>query len=137
MTEIPNGAPLNEMVGNDPLPEGSYHVRCDAATYMAHPKSNVKGSPQLNASFIVFGPEEQEEHVGRKLFSNLKLSGQGSWLIRDLMTVAGAPDEFVLSDTDEVLGIESLAIVTIQPPREVDGTKYPANNQIKRFLPID
>jgi hypothetical protein len=139
MTEIPQGAPLSEMVGNEPIPEGSYHVRCDMSKYMAHPKSDENGSPQLNASFIVFGPEEQEQWVGRKLFANLKLSGQGSWLIKELMTVAGADDDHVMEDTDEILEVEAIAVVTIQAERADPKTKqkYPANNQIKRFLPIE
>ena len=55
---------------------------------------------------------------------------------------ANADPDFILSDTDELIGIEASAVVSLEPKRTIKNdngteTTYDARNQIKRFQAIE
>jgi hypothetical protein len=139
MVMIPAAPRLGDMQKAEPVPEGIYHVRCDKAEYMTSgPSSKNPGSPMVQVTLTIFGPEEAEEFHGRKLFENLMLTGGGQPRTRQFLEMCGHPDDFVLEDTDLLVGDECGAVVQIDPARKdpVSGQEYEARNRVKRYLPI-
>jgi hypothetical protein len=132
MVMIPNAPRLGDMPKSEPVPEGVYHIRCDKAGF----KKSSKGEGMVEVQFTIFGPGEQEQYHGRKLFENLMMEGAGMFKTRDLLEAAGFDEDYTLEDTDALINLEVAAVVQVQPAREADGKKYEARNQIKRFLPI-
>ena len=136
MVQIPNAPRLGDMPKGEPLPEGIYHVRLDKAEYKT---SKEKQNPMAAVQFTVFGPEDQEQYHGRKLFENLMLSGEGMFRTRQLLEASGESDDFVLEDTEQLLNREVAAVVQLEKERanpDKPGENYPARNKIARFNAI-
>jgi len=135
MVMIPNAPKLGDMPKGEPVPEGIYHIRCDKATYKT---SKEKGLPMAEVQLTIFGPDEAEQHHGRKLFENLMLSGEGMFRTRQLLEAAGNDEDFVLEDTDQLVGIECAAVVQVEKERKdpESGQVYSARNKVARFMPI-
>jgi hypothetical protein len=136
---IPNAPRLGDMPKSEPLPEAIYHLRVDKAEYKkTGAGSKNPGSPMASVQFTVFGPEEAEEFLGRKVFENFMLSGEGQFRIRQLLEATGESDDFVLEDTDQLVGREVAAVVKIDPASKgEDGKQYDARNRITRLMAIE
>jgi hypothetical protein len=136
---IPNAARVGDLPKSEPVPEGLYHIRADKAEYKTSgPNSKKPGSPMAEVQFTIFGPEEAEEYHGRKLFENFMLAGDGAFRIRQFLEATGEDENFVLEDTDQIIGRESGAVVQVEPPRPgPDGKQYDARNRIVKFLPLE
>jgi hypothetical protein len=135
VVQIPAAVKLGDMPSGSPLPEATYHVRVDKADFKL---SREKQNPMASVQFTVFGPEEAEEFHGRKLFENLMLSGEGMFRTRQLLEAAGQNEDFVLEDTDQLIGLEVQAVVQLEKERKdaASGEIYGARNKISRFQPI-
>jgi hypothetical protein len=136
---IPNAPRLGDMPKSEPVPESVYHIRLDKATLKkTGAGSQNPGSPMAEAQFTIFGPEEAEEFQGRKLFENLMLTGEGMFKLRQLLEVTGEDENYVLEDTDQLVGRECAAVVQIEPAKKgEDGKRYDARNKIARFMPLE
>ncbi len=135
MVLIPTAPRLGDMPTGSPLPEATYHIRVDAATYKT---SREKGTPMCEVQFTVFGPEDAEEFHGRKVFDNLMLDGEGMFRTRLLLEAAGMDEDFVLEDTDQLIGLEVAAALLVEKERTgEDGKTYPARSRIGRYLSIE
>jgi hypothetical protein len=85
----------------------------------------------------IFGPAEQEEFVGRKLFENFMLSGEGLFRTRNFLEAGGKDEDFTLEDTDQLVGIEVAAAVQVEPERTApSGEKYSPRNRVKKYFAI-
>jgi hypothetical protein len=131
--QIPNAPRLGDMPKSSPVPEGVYHLRCDKAELKM---SKEKKTPMAEAQLTIFGPEEAEEFHGRKVFENFMLGGEGMFRTRQFLEASGLPEDFVLDDTERLIGLESGAVVQVEPEREADGKVYPARNRVAKFIPI-
>lgn len=134
MVMIPNAPKMSDMPKSEPIPPGVYHVRCEKASYEVG--KGEKKTPYAATQWSVFGPEEMEEFHGRKLFTNLMLSGKGMFQTRQVLEAAGWDDETQLEDTDQLIDIEAAAVVEIEPEKEIEGKLIPPRNVIVRFLAI-
>lgn len=139
MVMIPNAPRVGDMPKGDPVPEGVYHLRLEKATYKTTGQASKNpGAPMAECQFVIFGPEEAEEYVGRKIFENFMLSGEGMFRTRQFLTSSGADDDFVLEDTDQLQDRECAGVVQVQEESKgADGKLYPARNKIARFMPIE
>ena len=141
MVEIPNAPRMGDMPKGEPVPEAVYHIRCDKTSFKRSGSgSKHPGTPMAEAQFTIFGPEEAEEFHGRKLFENFMLDGEGMFRTRQFLeSCPGIDEDFVLSDTDQLLNLECAAVVEIEPERrdQETGKVYPARNRIKRFFAIE
>lgn len=142
MVMIPGGtsARLGDMPTNEPVPEATYHLRLDKAELKATGAgSKTPGAPMAEVQFTIFGPDEAEEFHGRKIFENLMLTGSGMFRLRQLLEASGENEDFILEDTDQLLGREVAGVVQVQKGRKDPntGTDYPDRNRIARFLPIE
>jgi hypothetical protein len=136
VVQIP-GVRVGDMPTNQPVPEGIYHLRVDKAELKkTSAGSKNPGSPMAEVTFTIFGPEEAEEFHGRKVFENLMLVGDGMFRLRQLLEADGQGEDFVLEDTEQLLKIECMAVVQIEPEREQDGKKYNARNKVAKFMPM-
>jgi hypothetical protein len=137
MVMIPNAPKMGDMPTGSPLPEGVYHLRLDKTTLKkTGPASKAPGSPMAECQMTVFGPEEAEEFHGRKVFENFMLAGEGMFRTRQFLEAAGKNEEFVLDDTEQLLGLEVAAVVQVEPERK-DGDKvYSARNKVLRYMPV-
>lgn len=136
MVAIPNAPRMADMPKGTPLPEALYHLRLDKAEYKV---SREKKTPMAECQLTVFGPDEAEEFHGRKVFENFMLSGEGMFKTRQLLEAAGKGDDFVLEDTEQLLGIEVAAVVQLEAERtnpDNPNEKYPARNKVQKYLPI-
>ena len=128
MVQIPNAVPVEEMKGNEPVPEGRYHLRCEKAEFVAKGKQATSKDPYASCQFVITGPEDQESYIGRKVFANLMLAGRGMFLTKGFLTGSGEDSSFILEDTDQLEGREAGATVLIEK-RE----GYDDRNRIKQF----
>lgn len=128
MVQIPNAVPVEEMKGNEPVPEGRYNVRCEKAEYVAKGKQATSVDPYASCQFVITGPEDQEQCIGRKVFANLMLAGRGMFLTKAFLTGSGEDNSFILEDTDQLEGREAGSTVLIEK-RE----GYDDRNRIKTF----
>src|SRR5713101_7468711 len=87
------------------IPEASYNLRVSKSEYVAIPKSKDAKGPYIKVQLIVTGPGDNE-YVGRIVFQNYSLTGDGSFRLRELLTITGHPDDFRLTDSDQLLGLE-------------------------------
>jgi hypothetical protein len=135
MVSIPNAPRLGDMPKGEPLPEAVYHVRLDKAEFKL---SAEKKNPMASCQFTVFGPDEAEEFLGRKIFENLMLTGEGMFRTRQLLEQTGETDDFVLEDTEQLIGREVGAVVQVEKERKdaTTGEVYGARNKIARFVAI-
>jgi hypothetical protein len=139
MVAIPNAPKLGDMPKGEPLPEALYHLRVDKVEFKkTGPNSKKPGSPMAEVQLTVFGPAEVEEFHGRKVFENFMLSGEGMFRTRQFLEAAGAAEDFVLEDTDQLLGMEVGAVVQVEPSRRdpETGQEYSARNKVQRYLPL-
>jgi hypothetical protein len=136
MVAIPNAPRLSDMPKSEPVPEGIYHLRLDKADYKL---SSKKQESMVEVHFSIFGPEEAEQYHGRKVFENIMLAGPGMFRLRQLLEATGEDENFVLEDTEALIGREVAAVVQVEPARqdpENPGKEFSARNKIARFLPI-
>jgi hypothetical protein len=138
MVMIPNAPRVGDMPTNTPVPEAIYHLRLDKATYKTT-GSNAKtpGAPMAECQFTIFGPAEAEEFHGRKIFENLMLDGSGMFRVRQLLEATGENEDFVLEDTDQLVGRECAAAVQEEKEKTIDGKRYDPRNKIARFMPLE
>lgn len=128
--------------GGNPIPEGTYHLRADKSVLEAVKGVNAKnkGAAMAAVMFSVFGPADQEEHVGRKIFDRFMLEGEGLWRARQYFEAAGEGPDFVIEDTDQFLNHEVAAVIAIEPatmdPNDNTKELYPAKNVVKKYLPL-
>lgn len=116
------------------IPEATYNLRVYKAEYVSTPKTAGAKGPYIKAQFVVTGPDDDvsKKSIGRMVFQNLSLTGDGSFRLRELLKVTGHPDDFRLEDSDQLLGLEVKAAVVVQK-----GTGgYADKNEIRRFMPI-
>ncbi len=135
----PSVADMSEGLGV--IPEATYALRVHKAEYVATPKSATAKGPYIKTQIIVTGPaaytlpdgtESENPYIGRLIFQNYSLTGDGSFRLRELLTVTGHPDDFKLTDSDQLLGLEFMGAVTIQA-----GTGgYSDKNEVKKHLPL-
>jgi hypothetical protein len=138
MVQIPNAPRVGDMPSNTPVPEGIYHLRLDKATYKTTGTgSKTPGAPMAECQFTIFGPQEQEEFHGRKIFENLMLDGSGMFRVRQLLEATGENEDFVLEDTDQLVGREVAAAVQVEKEKVVDGKRYDERNKVARFMTIE
>jgi hypothetical protein len=142
MVMIPESAQkrVGDMPTGEPVPEGIYHLRCDKATLKEVKSGKNKGEPMVELMWTIFGPEDAEEFHGRKVFENPMLTGEGAFKMRQLLTAAGFDEDFILTDTDELMKIEIVGVVGIEKERaELDennkptGKIFEARNKIQKY----
>jgi len=135
---------LGDLPSGEPVPEAVYHLRCDKAELKFVKQGKNKDAPMAEVMLTIFGPEDAEEFHGRKLFENLMLTGEGAFKTRQFLTAAGFDEDFILTDTDELLRVEVVGVVGIEKERaEVDennkptGKIYQARNKVNRYRHIN
>lgn len=141
---IPNAPALSEMSeGLATIPEATYNLKVHKAEYVGTPKSADAKGPYIKAQLIVTGPGftadpanpnavNTEAQIGRLVFMNYSLTGDGSFRLRELLAVTNHPADYRLADSDELLGLEFRGVVVIQK-----GTNgYPDKNEVKRHMPL-
>jgi hypothetical protein len=131
MVAIPSAVRVGDLQSGEPVPDGRYTLRCSKATFKTSKKTDKGGNePMIEAEFTIIGPEEQEEHVGRKIFENLMLAGQGSFRTRAFLTAAGFGQDDSVEDTDQFVDVEMDAIVGTQKGQQ----GYPDRNRVTRWM---
>ena len=129
---IPNAKPVGEMSeGMTVVPEASYNLRVHKADYVAVPKRAQSKGPYIKAQLIITGPGDNA-YIGRYVFMNYSLTGDGAFRLRELLEVTGHPADFQLTDSDQLVGLEFGAAVIIQAGTE----GYSDKNQIRKHLPL-
>lgn len=132
---IPSAPTVGEMSeGLGTIPEGTYNLRVHKSEYVAVPKSKDAKGPYIKTQLIVTGPEGSvpEDLIGRYVFQNYPLTGEGSFRLRELLSVTNHDEQFRLTDSDELVGLEFGAAVTIQK-----GTGgYSDKNQVSKHLEL-
>jgi hypothetical protein len=135
---IPNAVAVADMAeGFAPVKEAMYNFRIDKADYVAVPKgATSKGNPYINVAMTITGapgnPDAPE--TGRKVFEMYMLTGESSFRLRDLLEATGHGPEFQLADTDQLLGLEFQASVTIEKGDPAKG--YADRNRIRKHMPL-
>lgn len=129
---IPDAPPLSEMAeGNPLLPEQSFNFRCHKAEYVAVPKGKDAKGPYIKCQHVVTGPGETK-YLGRYVFMNYSLTGDGSFRLRELLTVSGKPNDYKLGDDQELVGLEFGGAIGTEK-----GTgSYADKSVIKKHLPL-
>ena len=143
---IPNAPEVGQLSeGLGVVPEATYNLKVHKAEYIAIPKRKESKGPYIKAQLIITGPSDgvvkdangndvlTEAYVGRYVFMNYSLSGDGSFRLRELLEVTGHGTDFKLQDSDQLINLEFKALVTVQP-----GTpEYPdPKNNVKKHLPL-
>lgn len=132
---IPDAPAVGEMAESAPtIPEATYHLRVVKAEFIQTPKTKEAKGPYISVQFVVAGPDTPEtaKYLGRAIFQNYTLSGDGTFRLREFLKVTGHPDDFKLADSDQLLGLECLAAVTIQK-----GTQgYADKNQVRKHMAL-
>lgn len=129
---IPEAPAVSDMAESAPtIPEAMYNVRVHKAEYVAVPKTKEAKGPYVKVQFVVTGPGDTR-FIGRMIFQNYTLHGDGTFRLRELLTMTGHDAAFVLQDTDQLIGLECGASVIVKP-----GTQgYSDKNEIKKHLPL-
>lgn len=130
---IPDAPPLAEMAEGAPtVPEATYNLRVHKSEYIAVPKRKESKGPYLKIQHVITGPGDSKA-VGRMVFQNYTLTGDGSFRLRELLTVTNHPSDFKLEDDQQLVGLEFAAAVIVKP-----GTaEYPNDkNEIKKHMPL-
>jgi hypothetical protein len=129
---LPDGSPIGAMPDLfEPVPAATYNVRVDKPEYVAVPKSK-SAKPYVKAELVIIGPGDNE-FIGRRVFQNYPLTGPGSFRMRELLTVTGHSLDFRLTDTDQLLGLECMVKVVIEPGKN----GYRDRNTVKEHLPLN
>src|SRR5262245_6735012 len=96
---------------DNPVPQGTYNLRVHKATYVPVPK-NRAASPYISTWLMITGPDEQ--YIGRVVFANYPISGNGDFRLRELLAVTGHDDDFELESADQLLDLQFSALVGVQ-----------------------
>lgn len=132
---IPNSQSVGEMSeGLSVVPEATYNLRVHKAEYVPVPKGKDAKGPYIKAQLVITGPSipENEKYIGRFVFQNYSMTGEGSFRLREMLSVTGHDENFKLTDDQELVGLEFGAAVAIQK-----GTGgYQDKNEVKKHLPL-
>lgn len=130
MVMIPEAAqiPVGDMKGPEPVPEMSANLRVARSRYF----TSKAGNPCLSVGWIITGPAEVEEYIGRYVFTNYNLTGDGTFRTKEMLQELGFGDDFVLQDDQELIGRECGGTITIEPG--VGG--YPSKNTIRKHFQL-
>lgn len=130
---IPDAKPVAEMAdGSNLLPEATYNYRVHKAEYVSVPKTATAKGPYIKAQLIVTGPGSDNKFLGRYVFMNYSITGDGSFRLRELLTVTGHPDDFKLEDDQQLVGLEFAGATIVK-----DGTGgYGPKNEIRKHVPM-
>lgn len=137
MVHIPKPPRMGDMPKSEPVPEGTYYARVDKAGYKVG--TSGKKTPYAEATFTIFGPAEAEEYHGRKFFNNLMLDGDGMWRTRQFLEAIGKDEDYVLDDTDDIVGSECAVVLKVTPEQqdpENPNRTFAAKNEVTRFMPL-
>src|SRR4051812_7271485 len=96
---IPGAPSVSEMSeGLSVIPEATYNLKVHKAEYVAVPKGKDAKGPYIKTQLVVTGPgiPEVEPYLGRYVFMNYSITGDGSFRLRELLNVTGHPDDFRL-----------------------------------------
>jgi hypothetical protein len=122
------------------IPEAAYNLRVHKAEYVAQPKTAGAKGPYIKTQLVVTGPAlngADNPHVGRFVFMNYSLTGDGSFRLREMLEVTGHPPEFQLTDSDQLIGLEFGAAVIVKEPSIAEAAKgYTAKNEIKKHVAL-
>jgi hypothetical protein len=160
---MPNLAPyaVKDMASGGTVPEATYRLRINKFEYndphdpewrKNHANSDAK-EPFLMCDFVVQDetvptPAGDVSVFGRHLFTPLTFKQGGDFMLRQLIESLGKDEDWMLVDMqgephwDELKDGEVLAVVTIQPARDVKGKDgqpdrhYDERNNVKKFLPL-
>jgi hypothetical protein len=128
---IPNAPAVGEMAESLIVPEGTYNVRVQRAEYVATPKHAESKGAYIRTAFVITGPGDSP-YIGRYVFMNYSLTGDGSFRLRELLEATGHPLDFRLTDTDQLIGLECAAAIVIEKGKQ----GYPDRNVIRKHLPL-
>lgn len=143
---IPQAPAVGELSeGLKCVPDAVYNLKIVKSEYVAVPKSKDAKGPYIKTQIIITGVNDRtpkptdgspdpnlEQYVGRYVFQNYSLTGDGSFRLRELLTVTGHPSDFRLADSDALLNLEFAGGVVTQP-----GTQgYSDKNQVGKHYPI-
>lgn len=134
---IPQAPTVESMSeGLSTIPEATYNLKIHKAEYVATPKSKDAKGPYIKVQCIVTGPQPSDgsecKELGRYVFQNYSLTGDGSFRLRELLEITGHPPDFQLTDSDQLVGLEFGAAVIIKA-----GTGgYSDKNEIKKHVPL-
>lgn len=140
---IPNAPAVNDMAESMPtVPEATYNLRVHKAEYVPVPKSKDAKGPYIKTTIVITGPQYlpgpdgtepvENKGVGRMIFQNYSLTGDGSFRLRELLTVTGHAPDFKLEDDSQLIGLEFGGAVTIQKGTGGYGDK----NEIKKHFAL-
>lgn len=125
------------------VPEGLYNLKVHKSEYVSTPKTAGAKGPYIKAQLVITSyrphgeanrPEvdNAEQYVGRFVFQNYSLTGDGSFRLRQLLEATGHPADFKLTDSDMLVGLEFAAAVVIKA-----GTGgYSDKNEVGKHLPL-
>lgn len=130
---IPETAAVGEMAESAPtVPEATYNLRVEKAEYVPVPKSKDAKGPYIKVQFGITGPAAAEKSLGRKIFENFSTTGDGTWRLREFLTVTGHPADFKLVDDAQLVGLECGGAVVVEK-----GTGgYQDKNRVKKYIPM-
>lgn len=140
---IPNAPAVGEMSeGMSTIPEAMYTLRVQKVEYVAVPKTKDAKGAYLKVQLIVTGPTSftdptanttvENPYVGRYVFMNYSLTGEGSFRLRELLTVTGHPVDFKLADDQQLIGLEFRGAVIIK----LGTGGYSDKNEIRKHEPL-
>lgn len=121
VSELPDAAPT--------VADATYNLRAAKVEYVA--ASKTSGQPYVNVGWVITGPGEVKG-LGRYIFMIYMLGGEAAFRLKEMLKAAGFPDDYVLSDTDDLLNREISAMVITQPAKGAYGPK----NEIRKHLPL-
>lgn len=144
---IPDAPAVADMAESLPtVPESTYNIRVHKSQYVSKPKSAEAKGPYIKVQWVVAGPDRlaladpndpsklidsPNKFIGRMIFQNYSLTGDGSFRLRELLTVTGHPDDFKLTDDSQLLGLECAALVI-----EKEDPGYAKKNEVRKHLPL-
>jgi hypothetical protein len=116
---------LNDRV----VPDGTYNLRVHKAEFVPVPKT-AAANPYIHTWLAITGPDDR--CVGRMVFMNYPIAGDNTYLLKELLSVTGHGNEFVLESPQQLIGLEFRALVSVV---EAVGD-WPAKNSVRKHLPI-
>lgn len=134
---IPDAPAVGDMSESAPtVPEAAYNGRVHKAEYVAVPKTKEAKGPYIKVQWVITGPGESK-YIGRMVFCNYSLTQDGNFRLRELLTVTNHPTDFVLKDSDNLIGLECGLAVIVKEATVADKEKgYSDKNEIKKHLPL-
>lgn len=130
---IPDAPAVQDMAeGMTVIPDATYNLKVHKAEYVPVPKGKDAKGPYIKTQLIVTGPGDAGGALGRIVFMNYSLSGDGSFRLRELLEVTNHPADFKLENTEQLLGLEFGAAVATEK-----GTGgYPDKNVVKKHVAL-